>query len=217
MPHRLKNSGHYNTKFFVTPNEFGDILNFFEPAQAKFEIPRLSRPIHDLNQVHQRYKIYYDYYTMAKKGERLEYLEPVYGIDLLLDSERSSFFLKGDGIQFADAPTLMEDGLSYSARWAKDTLPFLSLSFQKGFPIFEEDEKGEYYFYEDIREHRPLTYDFFFEISKYIKSITKPFKFFAPNAYPHKEYKTSVRISNDALEAVSSGWVFKKHQLQVLA
>lgn len=53
------------------------------------------------------------------------------------------------------------------------------LSLPKGFQIDLEDEKGKYYIYEDIREHQPLTYAFFDEVTNYMKKITKPLRFSA--------------------------------------
>ena len=87
---------------------------------------------------------------------------------LRLINESSGFFARNEGIPFP-----------YYGQWAEDELPCILLSFPKGFQIDLEDEKGKYYIYEDIRDHKPLTYAFFDEIRDSIKKMTKPLRFSA--------------------------------------
>ena len=63
MPDRLKNSGHYKLKFFVTPDEFSDILKLFEQKQAIFTITNYEQTQHSISQVQNCYTGFYKYYT----------------------------------------------------------------------------------------------------------------------------------------------------------
>lgn len=83
------------------------------------------------------------------------------------------------------------------------------------FQIDKEDEQGKYYVYEDIRDHRPLTYKFFEEVTGYIKKRTKPLRFSALDPEAMKEQKPSVRISRDAMQDMSASWIFAKYGLQI--
>ncbi|MCP1359102.1 hypothetical protein [Aneurinibacillus migulanus] len=91
--------------------------------------------------------------------------------------------------------------------------PYIMLSLPKGFQIDLEDEKGKYYIYEDIREHQPLTYAFFDEVTNYMKKITKPLRFSAHAADVLQEQKPSVRISKHAVNDMINVWIFKKYEL----
>ncbi|WP_260871128.1 hypothetical protein [Paenibacillus xylanexedens] len=103
----------------------------------------------------------------------------------------------------------------YHGQWAEDELPCILLSFPKGFQIDMQDEQGKYYIYEDIRDHKPLTYAFFDEMKGSIKKITKPLRFSAHDADAMKEQKPSVRISHDAMNDLSESWIFIKYGLVI--
>jgi len=201
MPDRLKNSGHYKLKFFVSPDEFSNLLKLFEAKQANFTITNHDRTRHDISQVNDCYAKFYNYFTSEVKSATSMF---VYVIGFNIDNEEGGFSIVREEIRFP-----------YNRQYANDKLCCLTLSCMKGVQIDLEDEKGKYYIYEDIRNHKPLTYNFFNEIATYIKSITKPFRFFAFAADSYQEQKPSaVRISSKALSELSEGWIFKKYQLQ---
>ncbi|MDR6719199.1 hypothetical protein [Paenibacillus sp. 2003] len=89
------------------------------------------------------------------------------------------------------------------------------VSFPKGFQVNLEDEEGKYYIYEDIRDHKPLTYAFFDEIRDSIKKMTKLLRFSAYDADAMKEQKPSVRISHDAMHDLSQSWIISKYGLVI--
>lgn len=97
----------------------------------------------------------------------------------------------------------------------RDELPCILLSFPKGFQMDLEDENGKYYIYEDIRDHKPLTYKFFDEIKDSINKMTKPLRFSTHDADAMKEQKPSVRISHDAIHDLSKSWMFSKYGLVI--
>lgn len=201
MPDRLKHSGHYKLKFFVTPHEFNDILKLFERKQTKFIIPNYARTEHDTKQINDSYARFYNYYTSEDKPTCASF---VYSISFNIGNEKGGFFIVDEDIRFP-----------YCKQFAADKLCCLTFSCVKGIQIDLEDEKGKYYIYEDIRNHRPLTYVFFNEVTAYIKGITKPFRFFALTGDSYQQQKpAAVRISSKALSELSEGWIFKKYQLQ---
>ncbi|WP_247740949.1 hypothetical protein [Cohnella sp. LGH] len=126
----------------------------------------------------------------------------VYSISLNTGNESSGFFVRNEGVRFP-----------FIQQWAEDELPYIMLSFPRGFQIDLEDEKGKYYIYEDIREHRPLTYAFFDEVASNIKKMTKPLRFSVPLADTWQEQKPPVRISKSAMNAMINSWIFNKYRL----
>ncbi|MCQ6563474.1 hypothetical protein [Paenibacillus mendelii] len=199
---KLKNSGFYKLKFFITPEEFKGVLKLFEHKQVQFHLTNYAQTKHDLNQVYEAYQTFYQYFTRQEKPEYHPFF--VYSISVTSDQESSGFFARNEGVSFP-----------YGGQWAEDELPCILLSFPKGLQINLEDDKGKYYIYEDIREHQPLTYTFFEEITGYIKKITKPLRFSALDADAMKEQKPSVRISRDAIQDMSISWIFNTYGLVI--
>ncbi|KKO53153.1 hypothetical protein [Paenibacillus sp. DMB20] len=197
---RLKHSGFYKLKFFITPEEFKSVLKLFEQKQAQFSCTNYAQTKHDQNQVYEAYKTFYQYFTVQEKPDYHPFF--VYSISLTIGNGNSGFFVRNESISFP-----------YHQQWAEDELPYVMLSFPKGFQIDLEDEKGKYYIYEDIREHQPLTYAFFDEVGNDIKKITKPLRFLAHAADVLQEQKPPVRISKNAMNDMINSWIFKKYKL----
>ncbi|GKU79019.1 hypothetical protein [Paenibacillus sp. L3-i20] len=200
---KLKNGGFYKLKFFITPEEFKSVLKLFEHKQTKFRLTNYDQTEHDQNGVYEAYQTFYQYFAAEEK--RNDY-HPffVYSISVTSDNENSGFFARNEGIHFP-----------YYGQWAEDELPCILLSFPKGFQIDLEDEKGKYYIYEDIRDHKLLTYTFFDEITGFIKQMTKPLRFSAHDTDAMKEQKPSVRISDDVIQDLRKSWIFSKYGLVV--
>jgi len=197
---KLKHSGFYKLKFVITPEEFKRILELFEQKQAQFRCTNYARTQHDQDQVYEAYKTFYQYFTIQEKPDYHPFF--VYSISFTAGNESSGFFVRNESIRFPDL-----------RQWAEDELPYLMLSLPKGFQMDLEDEQGKYYLYEDIREHRPLTYAFYEEVAKEIKKITKPLRFWAHAADCLQEQKPSVRISENAMNDMINSWIVKKYKL----
>ncbi|WMT40978.1 hypothetical protein RE628_28595 [Paenibacillus sp. D2_2] len=200
---KLKNSGFYKLKFFISPEEFKSVLKLFEHKQAQFHLTNYAHTEHDQNQVYEAYQTYYQYFAAEEKRNDCHPFF-VYSISVAFDDESSGFFARNEGVHFP-----------YCGQWAEDELPCILLSFPKGFQIDLEDKKGKYYIYEDIRDHKPLTYTFFDEITGAIKKVTKPLRFSAHDVDAMKEQKPSVRISHDAIHDLSKSWIFSKYGLVI--
>ncbi len=197
---RMKNSGFYTLKLFVTPEEFDHVLDRFEQKQARFRLSNYERTVHNRTEVYEAYKRYYQYFI---KPEKPDYHPSfVYSIALMLDGKMSGFFVRNEGV-----------GFPYLRQWADDELPCILLSFPKGLQIDLKDEKGDYYIYEDIREHQPLTYAFYDEVTRYIKKETKPLRFLSYVIDELQEQKPAVRISKAAMDDLAGSWIFKKYEL----
>ncbi|MFF2480925.1 hypothetical protein [Paenibacillus sp. NPDC058071] len=201
---RLKHSGFYKLKFFITPEEFKSVLKLFEQNQAQFNRTNYDRTKHDQNQVYEAYKTYYQYFTMQEKPDYHPFF--VYSITFAAANESSGLFARNEGISFP-----------HLGQWAEDELPCVMISLPKGFQINLEDEKGKYYIYEDIREHLPQTYAFFDEVTNDMKKITKPFRFsaYATDADTLQEQKPAVRISKNAVNDMMNSWMVKKYKLVI--
>lgn len=197
---RLKHSGFYKHKFFITPEEFKDVLKLFEQKQAQFSCTNYAQTKHDQTQVYEAYEKFYRYFITQEKPDYHPFF--VYSISFTADKESSGFFVRNESIRFP-----------YLQQWAEDELPYIMVSLPKGFQIDLEDEKGKYYIYEDIREHQPLTYTFFNEVASNIKKITTPLRFFAHAADALQEQKPPVRISKNAMNDMMNSWIFKKYKL----
>ncbi|RXZ83773.1 hypothetical protein EBB07_05160 [Paenibacillaceae bacterium] len=197
---RLKHSGFYKLKFFITPEEFNGVLKRFEHKQAQFNRTDHAATKHDYNQVYEAYKTFYQYFIAQEKPDYHPFF--VYSISFTTGDESAGFFVRNEGISFP-----------YHQQWAEDELPYVMLSLPKGTQINLEDEKGKYYIYEDIREHRPLTYTFFDEVANDIKKITKPLRFSVPAADVLQEQKPPVRISKNAVNDMINSWIFKQYRL----
>ncbi|GIP36502.1 hypothetical protein [Paenibacillus sp. J2TS4] len=200
---RLKNSGFYKLRFFITPEEFKSFLELFEDRKPQFHLTNYARTEHDQIQVYEAYQAYYRYFAAAEKRKDAHPFF-VYSISITSDHENSGFFVRNEGVDFP-----------YYGQWAEDELPCILLSFPKGFQVDLEDEKGKYYIYEDIRDHRPLTYAFFEQVTGYIKKRTKPLRFSALDPEAMKEQKPSVRISRDAIQDMGQSWIFNKYGLVI--
>lgn len=200
---RLKNSGFYKSRFFITPEEFKSVMKLFETSQVQFQLTNHAQTKHDLSQVYEAYCAFYQYFVAAEK-ENDYHPFFVYSISVASDKESGGFFTRKEGIPFP-----------YGGQWAEDELPSILLSFPKGFRIDGEDEKGKYYRYEDIREHLPLTYTLFEEITGLIKKMTKPLRFSALDPEDMQEQKPSVRISHDAIQDLRKSWIVHKYGLVI--
>ncbi|URN93338.1 MAG: hypothetical protein NAG76_16070 [Candidatus Pristimantibacillus lignocellulolyticus] len=200
---KLKNSGFYKIKFFIRPEEFKNVLKLLEYKQAQFHLTNYAQTEHNLNQVYEAYRTFYHYYAAEeKRNDGPPFF--VYSISVASDNESSGFFARNEGIHFP-----------YCGQWAEDELPCILLSFPKGFQIDLVDDKGKYYIYENIRDHKPLTYTFLNEITGFIKKMTKPLRFSAHDAEAMKEQKPSVRISPDAIHDLRKSWIFSKYGLVI--
>ncbi|MFD0716398.1 hypothetical protein [Paenibacillus sp. GCM10027626] len=197
---RLKHSGFYKLKFFITPEEFKSVLKLFEQKEAHFNCTNYAQTKHDQNQVYEAYNKFYQYFTRQEKPDYHPFF--VYSISFTIGNESSGFFVRNESIRFP-----------FFQQWAEDELPYLMVSLPKGFQIDLEDEKGKYYIYEDIREHRPLTYAFFDEVANDIKKSTEPLRFSAHAADALQEQKPPVRISKSAMNDMINSWIFKKYKL----
>jgi len=197
---RLKHSGFFKLKFFITPEEFQSVLQRLEQGQAQFHQTNHDRTKHNQSQVHETYTTFYQYFTAAEKPDYFPFF--VYSISLAIGNESSGFFVRNEGISFP-----------YNEQWAEDELPSVMLSFPKGFQMDLEDERGKSYIYEDIREHRPSTYALFEEITAEMKKMTKPLRFSVPAGDMQQEQKPSVRISANAINDMANSWIFKKYGL----
>lgn len=198
---RLKNSGFYKLQFFLSPEEFKGVLQLLEQGQARFRLSNYAQTEHDHDQVVEAYRTFYHYFTAAER--RTDY-HPlfVYSISVVIDQESGGFFAANKGVSFP-----------YGGQWAADELPYIMLSLPKGVQINLEDEQGKYYVYEDIRDHKPLTYALFQELQAAIKKQTKPLRFSALDAAAMKEQKPSVRISPAAISDLSESWITRKYGL----
>lgn len=199
---RLKHSGFYKLKFFITPEEFQSVLQRFGQGQAQFHQTNYDRTKHNQSQVQEAYTTFYQYFTAAKKPDYFPFF--VYSISLTVGNESSGFFVRNEGISFP-----------YNEQWAEDELPSVMLSFPKGLQIDLEDERGKYYIYEDIREHGPSTYALFEEITAEMKKMTKPLRFSVPAGDMQQEQKPSVRISKNAMSDMANSWIFRKYGLVI--
>ncbi|UNK21102.1 hypothetical protein MNQ98_14280 [Paenibacillus sp. N3/727] len=197
---RLKHSGFYKLKFFITPEEFKDVLKLFEQKQAQFNRTNYAQTKHDKNQVYEAYETFYRYFTKQEKPDYHPFF--VYSISITIENESSGFFVRNESVRFP-----------YLQQWAEDELPYIMLSLPKGFRIDLEDEKGKYYVFEDIREHQPLTYTFFNELANDIKKVTKLLRFFAYAVDALQEQKPPVRISKNTMNDMMNSWIFKKYKL----
>ncbi|MCP1187484.1 hypothetical protein [Paenibacillus sp. 1781tsa1] len=200
---KLKNSGFYKLKFFITPQEFKSLLQLFEQRQAQFYRTNADRTAYDYDQVYEAYQTFYQYFTAGEKRNDVHAFF-VYSISVASNQESSGFFVRNEGVSFP-----------YHGQWAEEELPCIMLSFPKGVQVNLEDEKGKYYIYEDIRDHMPLTYAFFDEIRDSIQKIAKPLRFSAQDTNAMKVQKPSVRISHDAMHDLSQSWRFSKYGLVI--
>ncbi|AIQ53229.1 hypothetical protein [Paenibacillus sp. FSL R7-0331] len=200
---RLKNSGFYKLKFLITPEEFQSVLKLLEPAAAQFYQTNFSRSEDTSDQVADAYRSYYEYFMTAEKREGHRPLF-VYAVTVQPGDEQSGYHIRPEEIFFPRY-----------GQWAEDILPCVMISYPKGFQIDLEDERGKYYIYGDIREHKPITYAFFEEFTGAIRKITKPLRFSAQDAEAMKEQKPFVRISPGAAQDLSQSWMFSKYGLML--
>lgn len=200
---RLKNSGFYKLNFFITPEEFKSVLELLEPKATQFFLTNHAQTEHDILQVYESYRSWYYYYTADEKKDGVFPLF-VYSISVLSDTQKSGFFMTKNEVYFPQY-----------GQWAEDTLPSVSFSFAKGVSIHLEDEKGKYYIYEDIRNHKPSAYALFHEAMGHIKKMTKPLRFTALDPESMKEQKLDVRISRQAAVDLNNSWLARKYGLVI--
>jgi len=66
---RLKHSGFYKLKFFITPEEFKDVLKLFEQKQAQFSLTNQT----------QVYETYEKFWILCKKRKYQVSISPTMG------------------------------------------------------------------------------------------------------------------------------------------
>jgi hypothetical protein len=200
---RLKNSGFYKLNFFITPEEFKSMLGLLEPKEAQFFLTNHAQTEHAVEEVYASYQRFYQYSVADEKKDGIFPLF-VYSISVFSDTEKAGFFMTKHEVYFPQY-----------GQWAEDKLPSVSFSFPKGFAINLEDEKGKYYIYEDIRDHKPSAYELFHEVTGAIKKMTKPLRFSALDPEVMKEQKPAVRISPQAAEDLNNSWLARKYGLVI--
>ncbi|MEK4519412.1 hypothetical protein NSS64_29500 [Paenibacillus sp. FSL H8-0122] len=199
----LKNSGFYKQRFFITPEEFKRVVELLEPTQVRYYLTNYTHTEHDQNQVVEAYRAFYQYYTAAEKESGVRPFF-IYSISVLPDTESFGFFARNEGIS-----------IPYHGQWAENELPCILISCPKGHRVNAQDEQGEYYLYEDVREHKPLSYALYKEITGSIQKITKPLRFSAQDTEAMDEQKPSVRISRDAAQDLSDSWMVRQYGLLI--
>nr|WP_154959499.1 hypothetical protein [Paenibacillus xylanexedens] len=198
---RLTNSGFYKIKFWITPEEWGEILELFKDREASFVSTNYAQTPYNKQQVLQAYKQFYDYYVANEK--MADYFPHfVYSIVLTRDQGITGFFVRNEGISFP-----------YHEQWATDELPSIMISLPKDIRILGEGDKGADYTYEDIREQRPSIYKLYEELVSEIKNRTKLLRFSVPEPDGLRVQKPSVRISQKAAEQIRNGWIFAQYEL----
>ncbi|WP_260984795.1 hypothetical protein [Paenibacillus xylanexedens] len=151
---RLTNSGFYKIKFWITPEEWGEILELFKDREASFVSTNYAQTSYDKQQVLQAYEQFYDYYVANEKVA--DYFPHfVYSIVLAMDQGMAGFFVRNEGISFP-----------YREQWAVDELPSIMISLPKDIRIQAESGEGTEYTYEDIREQRPSIYKLYEELER---------------------------------------------------
>lgn len=199
----LKNSGFYKQRFFITPGELKRVIELLEPAQVRYYLTNHTHTEHDQNQVVEAYRAFYQYYTAAEKESGVSPFF-IYSMPVLPDTESFGFFARNEGIS-----------IPYHGQWAEHELPSILISCPKGHRVNAQDEQGEYYLYEDIREHKPLSYALYKEITGAIQKMTKPLRFSAQDPEAMEEQKPSVRISRTAAEDLSNSWMVRQYGLVI--
>jgi len=194
--------GFWQTKFIIAPNEFSNFLQLCNEYKFEFFVPSYGHPHNTISEVLQKYTIIYEKYTAIERPEVFHSF--CYSMEIQFEKYRSGFHLLYDGIQFYKNNVL-----------ANDKIPFLNISFPKGYAVDYEDEKGKYFVYEDINKHEPEMYPIFDTLSKYIKQFTKPFRFEILQCDKIEEQKPSVRISQQAAEDFAQSWTFRDNQLKM--
>ncbi|PZT54002.1 hypothetical protein [Paenibacillus silvae] len=198
---RVNNSGFYKIKFWITPEELGEVFELFKDQEASFVSTNYAQTANDKHQVLQAYQRFYDYYAAAEKAA--DYFPHfVYSIVLTLDQDIAGIFVRNEGI-----------GFPYHKQWAVDELPCIMISLPQYIRIQTEDAEGADYTYEDIREHRPQAYQLYEELSNEIKTRTKLLRFSVTESGTLYLQKPSVRISREAAEHIRNGWIFDKYKL----
>ncbi|MGR6546612.1 hypothetical protein [Paenibacillus tundrae] len=204
-PESMKNSGFYKLKFLVTPEEMRSTLELFQQKECQFTLSNYAATSHDLDQVCEAYATYFQYFTAQEKPNQHPHW--VYSVVCNLDERTTGFFMKNEGYSFP-----------VQEQWAEDEFPYILLSLPKGFQINLQDEQGNYYIYEDIREHLPFTYALFAETSQSVKKMTKPlrFKVYAGASLDAlQEQKPPVRISPSAAQEMSTSWLCEKYGISL--
>ncbi|WP_020617437.1 hypothetical protein [Paenibacillus daejeonensis] len=195
---RVQNSGFYKLKFLVTPSEFQGVVELLQTKQARFHQTGQGQPQEEAGAVVEAYETYYGYFTAQEKPDYYPHF--VFSIVLSTGEGPTGLFVRHEGLAFPDGE-----------QWAEDELPYLMLSFPKGYRMDEED--GKTYRYEDIRVHQPRAYGIYEEVAHQVKGFTKPLRFIARTTAGPQEQKPPVRISKVALDELSQGWLWKRHQL----
>ncbi|QTH42792.1 hypothetical protein J4772_36030 [Cohnella sp. LGH] len=67
----MKHSGAYKQKFFITPEELEGVLKGFEQKQAKFHLTNSARTEHNLDEVCEAYRRFYQYFMVQNRNECL--------------------------------------------------------------------------------------------------------------------------------------------------
>jgi len=196
----------WKTNFIISPNEFEALVQFCSENGLEFYENTYGNPKHDIKTVCDKWKSIYEWLTAEKKpegwAETISYSLRFY----MAHGKETSFSLLPREIQFP-----------YYRNWAETKIKYLMLSCCKGFQVDKVDEKGEYFVYEDINLHEPELYQKYEKVSNYIKGVTKPFRFKTWIVDSFEDFKPPVRISENAANDISKGWIFKEYQLEMLS
>ncbi|MBP1996806.1 hypothetical protein [Paenibacillus eucommiae] len=194
-------TGFWKINFILTPIEFKELLNSCVQKGMAFHLRTYGHPEHTVVQVIDTYMNAYQFLTSSEKPPQTSLALPY---SMSFPKPFIGFSLNTDRLRFP-----------YDRQWADAEIPFVQLTYQKGFSIDLEDEKGKYFIYEDIREHQPTIYPIFENLASEIKRITKPLRFEARGIDGYEQLKPPIRISEQAAHEVKEGWLFKAYQLQM--
>ncbi|GBF73684.1 hypothetical protein PA598K_01993 [Paenibacillus sp. 598K] len=197
---RVQNSGFYKLLFLMTPEQVQRVVELLAAQQARFHQTNYGQQQDEVEQVLAAYAAYYRHYTAPVRPEG--YRSFVYSVVVTVDGQTAGYAVRGTGLAFPDGD-----------RWAQHELPYVMLSLPKGYRMDEAD--GEHYRYEDIRVHLPQTYALYEQVAAEVKRCTRPLRFLARGAEGLQEQKPAVRISPEALSALSEGWLWQQYGLVV--
>ena len=192
--------------FIISPNEFRDFVKYCNEFGIEFTHQRSE-------DILEEYTKFYNSLTSDKLPKN--YFKQGHISYINLYSFVSSLNLK-DTIGFVINPANMVHWSHYREAvrihsWA------IQITLQKGVSVDKEDEKGKYFIYEDIQLHSPKSYPLYQQISSYIKSITKPLRFKAFVIDDIEEIKPPVRISEQVAIDLSSSWIFKNYEFEIIS
>ena len=196
--------GFWTTKFIITPNEFGEFLQLCDKYKFEFFVPSYGNPQNTISEVFQKYEMFYEKYTVADKPDKV-FHSLAYSMVVEFEKYKSGFQLLLDDIHFYKNNVL-----------SRDKIPYLRISYPKGYAVNYEDERGKYFVYEDINKYEPEMYPIFETLSKHLKQFTKPFRFeILQKDKIEEQTPSSVRISQQAAQDFAKSWLFEEYELKM--